>query len=385
MVRLLDWKRSEDTRDIVHVVVQALVEGGLVLVPSETTYLLLGSGLCAQAIARMMIFPGRSPQSRPSLLLRSSDEVNDYSPHISRVGRRIAGRGWPGPLALELEANGGHSLCGRLPKPVQKQLLVEERWLSMQVPAHQAIAETLQLLPGPVIATPINDSTGSPLTEAQISSEQQAVDQLVYLVDDGPTHFGGLHTTLRVDGRDCSSVSPGVLDQSVLVGLGQLVILLVCTGNTCRSPMAETLLRAQLGERFKDRKDLFGPGLPPPVVAISAGLSAYPGGAASPEAISAMHSRGLSLKDHQSRPVTQRLLKQADLILTMTASHRHAIVQRWPEAAAKTFMLSNNGQDVADPFGGPAQVYAASAEEIERLLKPWVSWVDESWLPHWKV
>lgn len=382
MVRILDWKRSEDTRDIVHVVVQALVEGRLALVPSETTYLLVGSGLCEQAIERMMSFPGRWTERQPSVLLRSSSEVCDYAPKISRVGRRIASRGWPGPLALELEVDCRHSLCGRLPKKVQQSVLRDQRWLTVQMPAHKAISETLELLPGPVIAVPVADSEGRPLTEPQLTPTQQAIEELAFLVDDGPTHFGGLATTLRVDGPVCQMVGAGVLDQSVLISLGQLVILLVCTGNTCRSPMAETLLRAQLAERFQH---LFGPGQPPPAVAVSAGLSAYPGGAASAEAVAVMQGRGLSLKDHQSRPLTPRLLKQADLILTMTASHRHAIIQRWPEAASKTYLLSNNGLDVADPFGGPTPAYAACADEIECFLKPWVAGIDESWLPHWKA
>lgn len=162
---------------------------------------------------------------------------------------------------------------------------------------------------------------------------------------------------LCVNGHTCHLTANGVLEQNVLVGLGQLVVLLVCTGNTCRSPMAETLLRHELSQRFKN---LFAfTGQPPPVVAVSAGLSAYPGGAASPEAITVMQSRGLSLKDHQSRPLTQRLLKQADLVLTMTASHRQAILGRWPEASQKTYLLSRNGRDVADPYGGPVPIYAA--------------------------
>lgn len=380
MVRILDWKRSEDTRDIVHVVVQALVEGRLVLVPSETTYFLVGSGLCEQATQRLMDFSGRFTARRPSLLLRSGEEIADYMPSISRVGQRMAARGWPGPLALESDVDCAQSLCGRLPSAVREHILDKGRWLTIQVPAHQAIAETLQLLPGPVVAVPLGDSTGSALVDPVLSPEQQADEGLAFLVDDGPTHFGGLPTTARVSGRNCQMIAPGVLDQSVLVGLSQLVILLVCTGNTCRSPMAETLLRAQLEERFKES---FGPGQPPPVVAVSAGLSAYPGGSATPEAVTVMQSRGLSLKDHQSRPLTQRLLKQADLILTMTGSHRQAIIQRFPDAAAKTYMLSNNGQDVADPYGGPTPAYAACADEIETLLRPWVNWIDESWLPHW--
>lgn len=380
MVRMLDWKRSEDTRDIVHVVVQALVESRLVLVPSETTYLLIGSGLSSKAVQLMMDFPGRMKNRMPSLLLRSSEEVQDYSPEISRVAKRIATRGWPGPLALELATENGASLCSHLPNQVRQHLIGSSEWLSMQVPAHQAINEAMQLVPGPVVAVPLRDCNGKPLIDVCLDPAQQAFEELAYAVDDGPTHFGGLPTGLRIDQTVCNPVAAGVLDRSVLVGLGQLVILLVCTGNTCRSPMAETLLRAQMGERFKS---YFGPGLPPPVVAISAGISACPGGSASPEAMAVMQSRGLSLKDHQSRPLTQRLVKQADIVLTMTAAHRQTILSRWPEAASKTFLLSNNGRDVPDPYGGSTHVYATCSEEIDRLLKPWVSQIDESWLPNW--
>jgi protein-tyrosine-phosphatase len=281
---------------------------------------------------------------------------------------------------MQLAVDCKRSLCGRLPQEVQRHVTSEEHWLTLQVPAHQAISETLQLLPGPLVATPILDANGSPLIEPQLSPSQQACAELAYLVDDGPTHFGGLSTTVRVDGHACELKAPGVLDRSVLVGLGQLVVLLVCTGNTCRSPMAEALLRSQLAQRFKD---LFGPGQPPPIIAMSAGLSAYPGGSASAEAVTVLHSRGLSLKDHQSRPLTPRLLRQADLILTMTSSHKQAIIQRCPEAAGKTFLLSNNGRDVADPYGGPVHGYESCASEIEVFLKHWVSWIDESWLPRW--
>lgn len=381
MVRILDWKRSEDSRDIVHVVVQALVEERLVLVPSETTYLLLASGLSEKAVEQLMAFPGRLAGRRPCLLLRSGQEVDDYVPLISRVGQRIAGRGWPGPLAIEFQVDCRHSLCGRLPSSVQPLVKTDDDYLTLQVPAHQAIAETLQLLPGPVIATPLVDGAGQPLVEPQLTPAQSTSDELAFLVDDGPTHFGGVTTVLRVDGHTCQISAPGVLDQSVLVGLGQMVVLLVCTGNTCRSPMAETLLRALLSARFSE---LFDPSQPPPIVAVSAGLSAYPGGAASPEAVTVMHARGLSLKDHQSRPITPRLLRQADLILTMTATHRQTIIQRCPEAASKTFLISNSGRDVADPYGGPAPAYAACADELESFLKHWVSWIDESWLPRWK-
>ena len=139
---------------------------------------------------------------------------------------------------------------------------------------------------------------------------------------------------------------PESSDQSALTRLGQLTVLLVCTGNTCRSPMAEAILRNLLSERFATQ---FSDGQPPPAVAVSAGLSAFPGGPASPEAVSVMKERGLSLVHHQSRAVSDRLISHADLVLTMTRSHRNAIVQRWPELASKTHLLSDNNGDVLRP------------------------------------
>ena len=326
-------------------------------------------------------------QRRPSLLLRSSAEVCDYVPEITRVGQRMAGRGWPGPAGIQFPVHPSQSLCSRLPRSVQEIVISPERFVTLQVPAHQAIVDALQLLPGPVVATPLlgattsNGAAAQPIVESSLTPEQSTFDRLAFVVDDGPTHFGGLPTIVNVNGHTCHLSEPGVLDQNVLVGLGQLVVLLVCTGNTCRSPMAETLLRHELSRRFQS---LFAPGHPPPVVAVSAGLSAYPGGAASPEAVTVMQSRGLNLKDHQSRPLTQRLLKQADLVLTMTASHRQAILGRWPEASQKTYLLSKNGRDVADPYGGSVPIYAACADEIESFIKHWVQWIDESWLPRWQ-
>ncbi|MFO1066456.1 MAG: Sua5/YciO/YrdC/YwlC family protein, partial [Pirellulales bacterium] len=282
MVRILDWKRSEDPRDVVHVVVQALAEGRLVLLPTETSYLLAAGGLNESAVQRLMQFPGRIANQPLTLLLRSPDEVVDYATKMSPVAKRVAARGWPGPLALELPADPDESLFGRLPETVRSALNIEGGFVAMQVPAHQAVADALQFLPGPIVAAELDAGDGTPLCEPQLRSEQSSDPSLAFLVDDGRTHFGGSATHLRIDGSCCSVARAGVLDKSVLVGLGQLTVLLVCTGNTCRSPMAETLLRAQLQQRFAK---LFAPGAPAPAIAISAGLSAYPGGNASPEAM----------------------------------------------------------------------------------------------------
>jgi protein-tyrosine-phosphatase/tRNA A37 threonylcarbamoyladenosine synthetase subunit TsaC/SUA5/YrdC len=381
MPRILEWKNSEDPRDIVHITVQSLVEGKLVAVPAETTYHVLASGLNPQSVQRLMQLPGRVQARNPCVFLRSAHEAQDYSPSLSLVANRIVHRGWPGPLVLELPVCAPSSVVHQLPAEVLEAVIVDKSYLPQRVAAHQAIVHSLRLLPGPVIAAPLMDSAGqAACTRQQV--ETLAGNELALIVDDGPTHFGGFATALRIDGNTCSVVGPGVLDSSALTRLGQLTVLLVCTGNTCRSPMAEALLRNMFTKRFASQ---LVDGQAVPAVAVSAGLSAFPGGAASPEALAVMKQRGLSIVHHQSRAISDRLMMQADLVLTMTRSHRQAIVQRWPEMANRTHLLSHNNGDVSDPFGGTEAVYSACADQIEKFLQTWVDQIEESWFPVWQL
>ncbi len=382
MPRILEWKNSEDPRDIVHIMVQSLVEGKIVAAPAETAYHVLASGLRPEAVEQLLALPGRAPERRASIFLRSSSEAYDYSPHMSLVARRFANRGWPGPLVLELPVCPRISLAAQLDPTLQRELISSDQFLSQRVASHQAICQAMRLLPGPLVAAPLVDAAGNAACTREQVESSLGSKELALIMDDGPTHFGGFATAVRIDGNQCSVIAPGVLDMSAMTRLGQLMVLLVCTGNTCRSPMAEALLRSMLMKRFSH---LFGEGLPAPVVAVSAGLSAFPGGAASAEAISVMKQRGLSLVHHQSRALSDRLLMQADLVLTMTQSHRQAIVQKWPELGSKTHLLSNNHGDVLDPFGGPETVYATCADQIDHYLQSWVDQIEESWFPEWKL
>ena len=77
---------------------------------------------------------------------------------------------------------------------------------------------------------------------------------------------------------------------------------------------------------------------------------------------------GADLSAHESQPVTENLVRQADVILTMTAAHRAAVVAQFPDAAGRVAMLSPDRQDVLDPIGGPLATYRRCAEQIRGYL-----------------
>lgn len=131
-------------------------------------------------------------------------------------------------------------------------------------------------------------------------------------------------------------------------------IVFVCTGNSCRSPMAEGLLKSLAGERFN---------------VTSAGISAYNPHGASDNAVSAMDEMGIDISKHISTQVSGEIIADADLVLTMTAGHRCILVDLFPEQRDKIFTVLEYAYgedgDVADPYGGDIDVYRSCALQIK--------------------
>ena len=81
-----------------------------------------------------------------------------------------------------------------------------------------------------------------------------------------------------------------------------------------------------------------------------------------------MQKNNLDLTGHSAQPVSEQMVRHADLILTMTRGHREALLSQWPEAASRTEVLRLDGKDVADPIGGSVAEYERCAEQIRRDL-----------------
>jgi protein-tyrosine-phosphatase len=130
-----------------------------------------------------------------------------------------------------------------------------------------------------------------------------------------------------------------------------MTVVFVCTGNTCRSPMAEGLMRAELKRRGVS------------AACVSAGLSAM-GEAAADNAVTVMEEVGCDITRHRSRPLTREMIEAADHLVVMTELHRDLLVSAG--VPAEKIVLPDGG--VPDPFGGSVDVYRFTRDRLQEIV-----------------
>lgn len=193
-------------------------------------------------------------------------------------------------------------------------------------------------------------------SEAQLGSVGMIVMALLFL---SPLHHVDRYWAKA---RNALKLKPGQVATPEPVAAR--LFLFVCSGNTCRSPMAAAIANAEIAARLA---------IPLAsletvnVRALSAGISARVGAPLTEEAAEVLRSLSVPVQPHAARNLTPELAAEAELIFCMTSAHRKAVIEMLPAVAGKTYCLDTEA-DIADPIGKGMAAYVACARQIQRLV-----------------
>lgn len=340
---------------------RALRAGQLVGFPTETVYGIAAMATHADAMERL-----REIKSRPakpfSVHLGRPEDAGRYVQPMPRLGRLLAKKAWPGPVTLVVPT-GGRQADEAIQKANLAEVLCWQGQIGLRCPEGNISRMMLSAVPDPVVA-PSANLTGAPSPRTADDVLSGLDGRIDLLIDCGPTRYGTDSTIVAVNDAGWEVIREGVLDERAIKRLLHQTLLFVCSGNTCRSPIAASLARRMLAQRLGcGVGDLRKHGFE----VLSAGLHASEGQRASPEAIEAAKEHGADISRHRTRKLTAELINASDMIFCMEDFQIAEVRRLAASTAGKVQRLEELGE-IPDPVGAGSDAYRKTAERIEAAL-----------------
>lgn len=362
--KVLKLESSRDYGDAIREAAGCLASGGLVVFPTETVYGLGADATNPAALKRLRAVKQRDDGKPFTAHIGSRSVVDRFVPEISGLARRLIEKAWPGPLTVIFQVNDVAAAAVVQQSSLEHaQALYHEGTIGIRCPDDRNALSLLNQAGVPVVASSANPAHAPPPVDAEAALA--TLDGQVDLVlDAGRTRYARPSTIVQVNGNNVRVLREGVIDERTVRRLTQVNFLVICSGNTCRSPMAEGLLRRLLAERLGcSESELAARGY----YVESAGVSAYPGMGPTPAGVQALKKRGIDISNHRSRPLTLDQVNRADYIFTMTDKHLDAVLRLNPQAAERTRRIADG--NIEDPIGESGDVYDQCAAQLEEALR----------------
>jgi len=350
-------------KDVIQQAASVVEGGGLVAFPTETVY-----GIACRAergsLARLDAVKGRTPGKYYSLHIGHKQELSKYVPKIGIRAKKLVEGFWPGPLTVVFEVDDQtlERQRGLLGKDVVA-CLYHDGSIGVRCPGDRVASALLSAVSCPVVAPSANRSGQTPAVCAR-EVAMQLSGQVDLILDGGQCRYGKSSTVVRVRKGVVEVLREGIYSRSEIEQGSMVQFLFVCTGNTCRSAMAEGLFKKYLAEKLGcgvDRLEQMG------YKVTSAGILDIAGLAASASAVAACAARGVDIRGHRSRPLSRELIESSDFIFAMERIHQQRVGSLSPAAASRCVLLA--ADDVPDPIGQGQDVYSRCVAILERAIQ----------------